>query len=98
MCGGAKYSCNNSHTVFPRLEERFPTLDSQVRAFVAQHDQILETFEIIRSDLKSDLSLLGRANLHSKASFFKLTFDRHAASETQLFAEAVKRGQGGSEL
>ncbi len=81
-------------TAFPRLEQRFPKLSSQLQALTAQHDEILEAFEAMRADLRLELSQLKKVDIVSKASFFESTFGQHADSESQLFAVMATRVSG----
>ena len=81
-------------TAFPKLEEQFPTFTPQLRTFLGQHDQILESLEELRSALKFELSQLKQVSVLSRASFFESTFEQHATSETQLFDELAKQIAG----
>lgn len=76
---------------FPQLGAQFPNVASQLQGFVAQHDQILDALEELRSAQRSGESLPAHEGLLTKATSFESAFEIHATSETQLFRDLATR-------
>ena len=82
---------SNETAAFPRLEELFPAYGEQLQHFVAQHDGILQVFEILRAELSFDGAPADQRTLQGKALSFEREFEAHAATETTLFNELAAK-------
>jgi iron-sulfur cluster repair protein YtfE (RIC family) len=79
---------------FPRLEVLFPAQADALQQFVAEHDGILQTLDLLRTDLSFDRPPADGRNLQKRALAFERVFEAHATAETNLFNELASKHAG----
>jgi iron-sulfur cluster repair protein YtfE (RIC family) len=72
---------------FPRLNDKYPEIRSELVRLLAQHDSILGAFDVLRSGVCAGPSTSITQGTAENCALFESAFELHAAQESTLFRQ-----------